>query len=389
MACTILDVQSTNTNFDITEIKDQYIKKVFEVACNNINMLTIKEFIELSQFPIDSFMVDNFFINLNEDVKIYVSNELIDWCGFNGKEFSNRKLRFGEILQNFKKGEDYWTYSNSEYEEYYYNSNFGHPKLENKSIYPHPDEFKNKNRTQHMLLTVNCFKEILMMLNTPKAAIIRKYYISLETLIKIYAKYQYYQQKYQSYLLQQANKELHIKLDTMINEFKESRIELKMVNSKLDAVQEELKDAHEDIEINQEVLEEVRTKLDVATDDRVVKTKSITKRDKFVVLRTNDPASNWIYYAVRVQHASLKRTLKKLKNQYPNSTELIGIEYQPNGINFFNLVKEKLKKEQGKIAVNGNKIRLLGAYTEAEFLNDIRHLDMSKKDVDLTDDESE
>ncbi len=58
--------------------------------------MTLKEFIKVTNYPIDPFIVDNFFNNLNDDIPIYVTNGLIEWFGFNGKEFNR-------ILENFEK----------------------------------------------------------------------------------------------------------------------------------------------------------------------------------------------------------------------------------------------------------------------------------------------
>ncbi len=63
------------------------------------------------------------------------------------------------------------------------------------------------------------------------------------------------------------------------------------------------------------------------------------------------------------------------------------IPYQPNGVNFFNLMKEKLKNEENKITVYSNQIRLIGNFTEEEFIQDIHDLDMSKKDIADSDEE--
>jgi hypothetical protein len=175
-------IQEDNKTLDLNNINCPYIKKAFECVYNNVSGMTIKEFIKVSEFPIDNFMVDNFFNNLNDDIPIYITNELIEWCGFNAKSFDNKKREFNRILENFKEGKDFSYYSNKEYENYYEKSIYKN--------YPNPIEFKGKNKTKHLILTVECFKMILMMLNTPKVYTIRKHYLMLEKLIFTYMKYQ-------------------------------------------------------------------------------------------------------------------------------------------------------------------------------------------------------
>lgn len=189
-----------DTKITLDKIDCLYIKQVFDNNIGSLSMLTIQEFIQKSNFPIDSFMVDNFFDNLNNDIPIYVTNELIEWCGYSGK-LSHQKESFNKLLSNFDEGKDYWIYSNKEYREYYDKSMSVLTDIESIQIdqskynYPHPDIFIGKNKTKHLVLTIQCFKMVLMMLNTTKSHSIRLYYISLEKLIKTYAKYQLYYEK--------------------------------------------------------------------------------------------------------------------------------------------------------------------------------------------------
>jgi hypothetical protein len=151
-----------------------HIKRALECA----GLLTVGEFIEESKYPVDGFLL-KFFSNLTDDIPIYITNELIEWCGFEAKEFGNRKLEFNRMLKNFKE-EDYWVYTNKEYRE----------KYTNNPNYPNPAEFAGKNKTKHLILTVDCFKLILMSLHTPKSNLIKIHFVSMEKLVLTYMKYQ-------------------------------------------------------------------------------------------------------------------------------------------------------------------------------------------------------
>jgi phage anti-repressor protein len=356
---------TSNNNIEAFEdITNPYIKKVFECAFNNLTPLSIKDFIRHSGYPIDSFMVDNFFHNLNDDIPIYITPELIEWCGFVGTH-THQKESFNKIVKQFIENEDYWAYTNKLYNDFYNESKSTVLDIETFR-YPNPIEFKGKNKMKHLVLTIPCFKMVLMMLNTKKAHIVRKYYIGLEKLIQTYAKYQIYQQTFQNRIMTIANKEL-----------RESDIKHKETIVRLENTLVEMKEV---VEVNQEILAEVNGRLITATDERAPRTSSVDKRDKFTIVRINDEHSHWTHYAVRVQHVSLRRTLLKVKTMYPDYTELVSIPYQPNGVNFYNLLREKL--EHSNISASGNKIRLLDGYTEEMFVRDVNELNLARRDVD-------
>jgi phage anti-repressor protein len=359
---------------DISEIKNPYIKKAFECSINNITGMPLKEFVKVLDYPIDPFMVDNFFTNLNDDIPVYVTNELIEWCGFNGKEFKRRKDLFNEILKNFEKEKDYWTYSNKEYEEYYENSMSEISDIENTAVFPNPSEFRGKNKTKHLVLSVDCFKQVMMMLNTPKAKDIRLYYLALEKLIKIYAKYQYYQQIFKNQILEIADREHR----ECIKRLDKSNFRLEESNKRLEAILTEMK---QEQEVQTEVLDEVVDKLDKATDERAPRTRSASKQGQFLLIELNSQVSPWQYYVIRAQKGSIKQTYTKLIEKYPNCEIKLKINYQPNAVNLFNLIKEELRNVRKVIRVSSNYIKLASDYTKEQFIEDVKKINAEKKDL--------
>ncbi len=161
-----------------------YITKAIETA--GPTMLSLDEFVRVTGFPIDGFM-RGFYANLDNDVNIYVTEGLIEWCGFGATEFRKKKMMFVRIIEQFIENEDYWIYNNAEYADHY-----ALEKPQNSFGYPHPMKFNKRGmgKTKHIILTTDCFREILMMLNTKKALAVRKHYIQLEKLIILYMKYQ-------------------------------------------------------------------------------------------------------------------------------------------------------------------------------------------------------
>jgi phage anti-repressor protein len=359
---------------DMNNIVDPYIKKAFECGFNNVIAMTIREFIQVVNYPIDAFMVDNFFHNLNDDIPVYVTRELIEWCGFSAKEFKLKKREFKRILGNFKKDVDYWQFSNQEYSKYYTDSRCQNWYPENSANYPNPNEFYGKNTTKHLILTVNCFKEVLMMLNTKKASTIRKYYISLEKLIKTYMKYQLYQQRFKNQILEIANKEHR----EMIRELRSSNQSLVVSNQNITNTLQEMK---EEQEVQTEALDEVVSRLDRATDERAPRTRSTATHGQFLLIELNTPASPWHFYVIRAQRAAARTARANMLRKYPNAIVKLKLDYQPNAVNLFNLIKEELKTQNHVIKVSGNYIKLVNGYTSAQFVADVERINLEKKDV--------
>lgn len=170
-----------------SNVECPYVQRAFESATDNIQMMTIERFIEKSGFPIDDFMVGNFFKNLDKKLPIYITNELIEWCGFGATKFDDKKLAFNRLLKRFVLDKDYWVYKNKAYSEFY--------KLQSatniaNAHYPNPTSFDGKNRTNHIIITSICFEKILLILDTPKSDTIREHYIQMKNLTISYIKYQ-------------------------------------------------------------------------------------------------------------------------------------------------------------------------------------------------------
>ncbi len=132
-----------------------YITKAIEAT--GPAMLSLDEFVQVTGFPIDGFML-GFYANLDNNMNVYITNSLIEWCGFGSKQLHHNKKEFIRILANFVENEDYWVYSNAEYANYYALEN-----PQNSFGYPDPAEFTGRGlgKTKHIILTTNCFKKVM------------------------------------------------------------------------------------------------------------------------------------------------------------------------------------------------------------------------------------
>lgn len=247
------------------------------------------------------------------------------------------------------------------------NSKDSTKSLEN---YPNPKDFIGKSRTNHLILSIDCFKKIIMMLTTDKANQIREYYIGLEKLIKIYAKYQIYFQRSKLAINKNEIVELISKLTIQNNK-------LDIQNHELEEIKDELQITNENFEVQEEQLNTISNKLGIATIERAPRTKSDLTHGKFMLLRLNDDDHEWAYYVIRTQKLSINAAFNKIKRLFPNVT--IEIEYQPNAINLFNLIKEKLKNKEKKIKVRGSNIKFDNDdYNHEKFLTDIKKINDEK-----------
>ena len=150
---------------------------------------------------------------------------------------------------------------------------------------------------------------------------------------------------------------------------------------KQDELLEQFDEMQGENEIQGENIRKMSQKLGIATTERAVRTKNTRTHEKFILVKLNDTHFEWKYSVIRAQKFTANKKLKSLKNVHSKSKICIEIEYQPNSINLFNLIKEELKDKRKVINVKYNYINLEENYTHEEFLEDIRKIDRSKVNI--------
>jgi len=144
-----------------------------------MNQLTITEFVQQNG-KMDQIYIDKFWDSISDDKWVYVDNELLEWMGYETND-DPRKLKkwYMELLtNNFTEHDNYQHVTSSEIRT-----------IVNKLNIKLPENINSHNRTMHIVIDPDCFKESLMLMNTEKAKIIRRYYIQLEKIFKAYMKY--------------------------------------------------------------------------------------------------------------------------------------------------------------------------------------------------------
>ena len=167
----------------------------------NINkpLLTIKELLNTINYEYNTLYLDKFWQNIKDDIWIYIDDNMLKYIGYMRSEYKKNKQDYLSILkENFEIEIDYKVLFLKEFEEF---SKCQKLALENAVINEH-------NKVKHLIISPDCFKQSLMLLKTAKSKEIKKYYIELERIFKLYLEYQ---NKYRKFELENKNKELENK----------------------------------------------------------------------------------------------------------------------------------------------------------------------------------
>ena len=106
---------------------------------------------------------------------------MIEWIGYQSTEIKRCKNSYIYLLkENFENITDFKLLNSKDFKEFSKSQNWD---LEN-------EETNSHNKTKHLIISPDCFKQSLMLLKTKKSKEIKKYYIELEKIYKFYTQYQ-------------------------------------------------------------------------------------------------------------------------------------------------------------------------------------------------------
>lgn len=165
----------------------------------NKPLLAVKELLKCVNYEYNTLFLDKFWINIKDDMWIYIDDSMLKYIGYNRSEYKKNKQDYLNILkENFELNCDYKLLFSKDFEEF---SKCQKLALSNSIINEH-------NKVKHLIVSPDCFKQSLMLLKTDKAKEIKKYYIELEKVFKLYLEYQ---NEYQKIQLENKNKEIENK----------------------------------------------------------------------------------------------------------------------------------------------------------------------------------
>jgi hypothetical protein len=164
---------------------------VQKAIAHNRNLLTFSEFIEVTEYKVDKYMIDKFFNSIKDDMPIYLDNDLIKWCGYAG-ELRDQKQNLLNLIKRY--GIKITKYNNNEFDK------FRNSNLKLSEYYPAVDRSNGKSKTIHILIMPKDLQLVLLILPTSIGHIIAEHYVNLSDLIKLYWRYQatFYSTKFEN-----------------------------------------------------------------------------------------------------------------------------------------------------------------------------------------------
>ncbi|AZL89569.1 KilA-N domain-containing protein [Megavirus baoshan] len=175
------------------------------------------------------------------------------------------------------------------------------------------------------------------------------------------------------------NKELMVNNKELLN----NNQELLQKNEKMDnRIKRLVKKNDEIYNINQDML----GKIDVISNDRVVKGRS-SDDHMFVIVKNNDDPNEYDedediyeYSAFRLMKKSYKIRMSEHLERHPDMEIVLKISHSPNSMNLWNRIKTKLGKK--KITYSGCNFNLDNDYTENKLVRDIKKIHNERLDTD-------
>lgn len=348
-------------------------KQMIQMAIeNSYNMLTIQTFIDATGFQLVGTLPFNTMWNsFRRNIPIYITDDLIKAFGYSGTLYKQKQSIF-KLVEKYKiqtirlSNEEYAEFSHTPQDAPNNENQVSHTlqgrpndsQIDFKELYPSITKAQLKSKPTHVLIMPRDLKKLLLVVNTENGNLVREYMIALDELFELYM---CYQDEYKSRQL--AIKDT--KIDELISEMKQQTTLLTEIRTEQDE--------------QTEMIDELTDKVDRATDERAPRANSY---GSFILLQLNDPESYFHFYAIRAEQKRALRARDRIIGKHADATTAIKIDYQPNAMNLFTLIKENLGKKGNKLVEeNGNYMALSLNYTANMFIADVRRIEASKKSV--------
>ncbi len=335
-------------------------------------------------------MLDKFWQCVSESRCVTIDASVIDWLGYDSKQDRDNKATFLKLLKSHNIDFSEIKHSDKNFSKY--------PKLVKEAESLTKEALKRK---QWIIMDSDDFKMMVMCLKTKKAMDIRRYYLAIEKLFKMFCEYTlHFNLRREERLLKEKDnviKEKDCKIEALMQkilevstetkeELKGVRGELGQANDQLGQANAKLDDANEQLEVANERIETVEERMGVMEehieeirDVAVPKPRNKGKIHKIGLVKMSpryvpDPSDpgyvrNSNVVIIRRQQDSFNVRVQQIKN-YGNETNanarVIFETDNPNSINLFNRLKEKRDPKLGFNGVCG--IRYLNGCTDEHLL---------------------
>jgi phage anti-repressor protein len=304
-----------------------YADYVNKAIGSSVKLLTMKEFIDITGFEVDSKTFDILFMNINDEgMPIYINADMLNWMGYTGEE-NKQKQQLKELIQRNFEESDYKLLKNTEYKTFLKNEiSYTDFSITN---FPKPATGIPAKTIKHLIVMPEAFRHLCMMINTNKGKQIRKYYTTLEKLIK---SYNLYQTMFRCREAEYAMTCKGDKIDKLLLEIKENEKKADEERKKADERFNRLLGVAEDTkeEVLEKISELAETRLDLTNvvNDRVSTKRVPNNRYEYLVILKDSEDASMPYYVLRTQRKSVSRRITSIQKDY-NVEEIFRI-YTPN-----------------------------------------------------------
>ena len=189
-------------------------------------LLTVKELLNKLNYQYNDIFLDKFWQNIKDDIWIYIDDNMLKYIGYNCERERDSKKKYLNLLTtSFENDLDYKILNSGEFKNIYSDITVA---IEN-------NEFNDHNKVKHLIVSPDCFKQSLMLLKTSKSKEIKKYYIELEKVFKLYLEYQ---NKYRKLELENKQSELENKQSELENKEKELEEKENIINEQKEEIKQ-------------------------------------------------------------------------------------------------------------------------------------------------------
>ena len=380
----------------VNELSQIQIPKCYENYVNkaiasSTYLLTMKEFIDITGFEVNAETFDILFMNINDEgIPIYIDDNMLNWMGY---ESINKKEKLRDcknlLKNNFKVNDDYKILKNKEYTIFLKDESEkikGEYILTFNSTFPKPSIGTSARSKTHLIVMPDAFRSLCMMIATDKGKQIKKYYITLEKLIKSYNLYQviFRSRESERAMICKDDKIDNLLLTLQQNEkkaedrYKESQRKAEERFNKLLDIAEDAKieaqDAKSEVIEKMEEIIEINTDLSNVINDRVSIKRVSTNRYNYIVI-LKDHTRQIPYYVLRIQEKSINTRISSINKTYPNTLEIFRI-YNPNASMSWLSICDKYKENIRTTKTNWFSLNNI---TEEQFKNKIIEMDDTER----------
>ena len=142
------------------------------------NLQSIFEYIQITNFEIDQFMLDKFWQRLRENSFILIDTAVLEWLGYDHEQERDRKASFLKLLKSNEINFKQIKHNDPDFDQY--------PEFVAEAAQLSVAALK---RQKWVILDAQDFKMVVFNLKTKRAKLIHRYYLSLERLMAMYAEY--------------------------------------------------------------------------------------------------------------------------------------------------------------------------------------------------------